>query len=99
MKDLIEVLKDYPSIKLTITAGDLMEMVDCFVSKHQAVYGGKKMPEQYASRIETSEILDVTVGTVYRYGKKGILRPTKIGGRTMYKMSEIDKILKEGGAA
>lgn len=50
-----------------------------------------KEPEEYLSRQDVAQLLQVDISTVHNYSVKGILKRYKIGQRVLYKRSEIEK--------
>jgi len=93
MGKLIELVNECPGITVSLMAGDLKEFADYFVSEAKKMYEAKQMPEQYVKRIQTAEQLGVNVSTLWRYERAKILCPVRIGGKRVYKQSDIDKIL------
>lgn len=49
---------------------------------------------EYLTREETAQLLKVSSATLATWKRKSILTPCKIGGRTLYKRSEVDKATK-----
>ena len=49
--------------------------------------------EKYLSRKTTAERLDITLPTLNKYTKKGIVTGYRVGARVLYKNSEIDGCL------
>lgn len=54
-----------------------------------------KKEEKYLTPAEASKILHVNLSTLWRYGKNGYLVPIEVGGKRLYKQSDIDKILRK----
>lgn len=52
-----------------------------------------KKPETYLTRKETAELLKVDYSTLHNWKHKGKLNPVAIGGRVLYKRSDIEKAL------
>ena len=48
--------------------------------------------ETFLKRDETAQILGVSLTTLHRWNKQGILVPVRIGGAVRYKISDIEKI-------
>jgi predicted DNA-binding transcriptional regulator AlpA len=55
------------------------------------------LPEQidFLTRNEVCKLLQITSKTLYNWGARGILMPTKIGSRIIYNKSEINEILSK----
>ncbi|MBA4408282.1 MAG: hypothetical protein C0397_02525 [Odoribacter sp.] len=50
---------------------------------------------QYATRHEVSEALHITIGTLDRLIKNQEIKAYRIGGRILFRWSEVDQALKE----
>ncbi|MBQ4519625.1 MAG: helix-turn-helix domain-containing protein [Bacteroidaceae bacterium] len=51
------------------------------------------------TREEVAELLNVTKPTLWRWEKAGYLIPKKIGKRVLYLRSEVEEMVRKGGAA
>jgi hypothetical protein len=96
MKDIIKIAEEYPSINLTVTAGELLEMVEYCVQTtrremEQLITDANT--ETYPSPDQVAKILDVDKSTLWRWRKQGYLIPIEVGGKRRYRMSDIKKIL------
>ncbi len=47
-------------------------------------------PRKYLSRAETSEQLGITLPTLAKYTKQGIIKSHRIGNRVLYKIEDIE---------
>lgn len=54
-----------------------------------------KEPEKYLSRKQVCEMLQVDMSTLHNWKHKGILVPLGIGGRVIYRRSDIEAKLIE----
>jgi len=50
--------------------------------------------ERYLTAQSVSKMLDVNLTSLWRWNKRKYLVPCKVGNKNMYKMSEINKLLK-----
>lgn len=95
---LIDLLSIQKNISITIELNDLLLFADHLIEsakkEWEAAITAKKA-ETYASPAEVSQLLHVDKSTLWRWGKTGYLLPVAIGGKRMYKQSDIDKILKK----
>jgi hypothetical protein len=96
---LVELAKQCPNVNITVTAGDLADMVT------YCVHSTRKELEQlitdastevYPSIAQVSKILDVDKSTLWRWHKQGYLVPIEVGGKRRYRMSDVKKILNGG---
>jgi len=51
------------------------------------------------TRDEVTELLNVTKPTLWRWEKAGYLIPKKVGKRVLYIRSEVEEMVRKGGAA
>lgn len=54
-----------------------------------------KTPETYLTRKETADLLKVDLSTLFNWAKKSVLTPVGLGGRVLYKRSDIEAKLIE----
>lgn len=86
------------NLKVSITVGldDLKEFADYLIAKTKRDLGeairGDKM-ETYPTPKQVSQMLNVDLTTLWRWSKRGYLKPIEIGGKRRYKMSEVRKLL------
>lgn len=52
-----------------------------------------KQNEIYLTRLETCEFLKVDQSTLFRWARRGYLMPVEVGGRRVYKKSDLKRIL------
>ena len=52
-------------------------------------------PKTYLSRVEVSKMLNVSFVTLNKWNKSGKLKAVGIGGRVLYRQSDIDKAIVE----
>jgi len=93
--DLLEILKDNPTLNITINAGQLIEAIDYAILRTKAEFEAKQEPEQYLTRKQIAEMLGVDLSTLWRWNKENYLRAVEIGGKRRYKLSEVNKILRK----
>jgi hypothetical protein len=94
--ELYDLLNDNASLNVTINAGQLIEVINYAVSKTKAEFETKQDPEQYITRKQAAQMLDVDLSSLWRWDKQGYLVPVEIGGKRRYRMSDIKKILDSG---
>ena len=54
-----------------------------------------KQPKTYLSRVEVSKMLNVSFVTLNKWNKSGKLKAVGIGGRVLYRQSDIDNAIVE----
>ncbi len=87
------------NINLTVTPADLKEFALTIVNQCRDEFKAKEQPETYHSRKETMRLLNICTTTLWDWGNKGYLVPIKVGAKSLYKHSDIQRILKQEGGA
>ena len=96
---LIALTKEVPNLTISVTLSDLFEFGEELVrnsKKQLEQIISNEAAEKYLSPMKTAELLDVTLPTLWRYGKRNYLNAIEIGGKRRYRMSDINKILGKG---
>lgn len=91
--EFFDFLQSNANLNVTINAGQLLEVVDYAISKTKAEFEQKQEPDQYLTRKQVAELLQVDLSTLWRWNKESYLNPVEIGGKRKYKLSEVNKIL------
>lgn len=93
-----DLVKSSPNVSITIGVNDL---IGCFRTaikeakdEWEAAITVKKT-EAYVSPANASEQLHVDKSTLWRWAKTGYLTPVEVGGKRLYKQSDIDNILQK----
>lgn len=53
-----------------------------------------KTEEKYFTREQVSKMFNVDNSTLHNWNKTGVLKSNKLGGKVVYKLSEIEKAIK-----
>lgn len=51
---------------------------------------------EFYNRAETANLLHITLPTLYKITKEGVINSVKIGGRVLYDAEEINRVAKNG---
>ena len=78
---------------IIVTPTDLKEFALNIIEQAQMAKA-KEEPEQYLSTNEASKTLKVSINTLWRWNKEKYLCPIKVGHRSVYKLSEITKLME-----
>ena len=73
---------------ITITPEELIQPIFDYID--QKLYQLKK-PEEYLTKQEVAEMLSIKATSVHNWTKNKILQSYRIGGRVLYKRSEIEE--------
>lgn len=96
---LSELLQANANISLTITLDDLRtfsnELIEKTKTELQAEIVAQK-DEVYLTRLEACEFLQVDQSTLFRWAKRDYLSPIEVGGKRMYRKSDLLNILNGG---
>lgn len=97
-KNIYELTKVCPDINITIRAGELLEMAEYLVKltrKELEQQIADANTETYPSPDQVAKILNVDKSTLWRWGKRGYLKPIEVGGKRRYRMSDVKQFLGE----
>ncbi|MDH8700935.1 excisionase family DNA binding protein [Dysgonomonadaceae bacterium PH5-43] len=92
------LFKENPDLNITIKIGELVEMVEYAIKLsrqelEQQVVDAKK--ETYLTRVEASKMLSVDKSTLWRWNKQKYLTHVEVGGKRLYRMSDVKQILEK----
>lgn len=93
-----DILHSGANVSITICANDLLQFANHLVKTTMDGMEAEvtaKREEVYKSPSETSELLHVDKSTLWRWAKIGYLIPIEVGGKRLYKKSDIDAILQK----
>ena len=94
----LSILKENPelanSVKLEISGADLLAFGEA-IHKRATEEKPPEKEEEYLTASELSEILKVSLVTLWSWDKKGIIKPLRIGNQKRYRKSDIEKFLQE----
>lgn len=106
LKLILECVRnaESPNVTIAVSINDLFDFGNYLIEKDkkavEKVVIADKV-ETYPSPRQVSEILHVDLSTLWRWNKRGYLKPVEIGGKRRYKMSEVNALLnpdkKKGG--
>ena len=64
---LIQDLINQPNITVSITGSQLYEFAEQILAGAKQIYEKKEMPEEYITRKQAAEMLQVTLATLWRW--------------------------------
>jgi hypothetical protein len=65
-----------------------IDLIDDYLRRQKDEVKG----ENLVSQVNASKQLCVTSSTLWRWSQKGLLHPVRIGGKVLFKQSELDKV-------
>jgi len=98
MNNIIELVKQCPEAIISVKASELMDLGRFCVSeaeKSLKQHIADASTETYLTPKKTANMLCVDSSTLWRWNKRNYLQPISVGGRRLYRKSDIDKILSE----
>ena len=95
--NIYELAQTFPNISVTIKLSELIEFGKLLIAetKRELEQQTKeKNTETYPTRKEVMNILGVSTSTLWKYKKKGLLKPLDLGGRVKYRMSDVKRCME-----
>lgn len=95
---LQEIIQSGANVSITIGTNDLLQFANHLIHStkkelESTILAKKK--EMYVTPDEASGQLHVDRSTLWRWAKNGYLIPVEVGGKRLYKQSDIDIILNK----
>jgi len=85
-------------ISITIKLDDLLQFANHLIRSVKDEFERNSIEEdKLLNATEVSRKLRINISTLWRWNKSGYLVPIEIGGKRLYKKSDIDKILNNHG--
>lgn len=100
MNNLTELLKNETNFNITIQKNDLIDFGKFMIAEYKKELEAEiiaQKAESYLTRLETADFLKVDQSCLWRWAKRGYLMPVEVGGKRMYRMSDLKRILNGGG--
>ncbi len=91
--NIFNLIENGANVAIIVTPTDLKEFALNIIEQAQMAKA-KEEPEQYLSTNEASKTLKVSINTLWRWNKEKYLCPIKVGHRSVYKLSEITKLME-----
>lgn len=94
--DIKEMIEAKANITVAIKLEDLHEYTKYIILKTKEYLEAdliEQKAEKYLTRFETCEYLKIDQSTLFRWSKRDYLKPVEVGGRRLYKMSDLTRIL------
>jgi len=83
-------------LAVTLTVGQMHDLIrTCIKEELQAIKPAKEEQAKYLTRVEACEKLHISLPTLTRYGKLGIITAKKVGNRILYIQTDIEKALSD----
>jgi len=97
--EILNLLKSDSNVNITIQKSDLLDFAKFLITETkndlEAVIIADKA-DFNVPRLEACEMLKVDQSTLFRWAKRGYLMPVEVGGKRLYKMSDLKRVLNGG---
>ena len=93
-----EIIQSGANVSITICTNDLLQFANHLIKSTKEELENTilaKQKETYVKPDEASRQLHVDRSTLWRWNKIGYLVPVEVGGKRLYKQSDIDKLLNK----
>lgn len=93
-----EIINSGANVSITIDTNDLLQFANHLIRSTKEELESTvraKNKETYVTPYEASVQLHVDRSTLWRWAKTGYLTPLEVGGKRLYKQSDIDIILNK----
>lgn len=89
---IAELIETGSGVNITVTPLELKEFALTIIDEAKAMKATER--ENYLTAKETAEKLGVTTNTLWRWQKINYLVPIKVGSKSLYKESDITKLME-----
>lgn len=95
--DVINIIKDAgPNISVTLTLKDLKQFAKELMEEVRVEVQAHADAEQTFTAKDIKEKCSISQATLWRWAKKELVHPIKVGGRVVYHKGEIINLIKKG---
>ena len=86
-------MQDNKNVQIVVNRDDLKFMFTEWIQEE--LNKRTKKQEVYLSRTKTALMLGVTLSTLWRWDKENYLTPVRVGGKVLYRESDIQKVINQ----
>lgn len=93
-----EIIQNGTNVSITVSGNDLLQFANHLIHATKEELESTilaKQKETHVTPDEASKQLHIDRSTLWRWAKSGYLRPLEVGGKRLYKQSDIDRILNK----
>lgn len=94
LEQLLGAVDINPKLSIQISGEDLVKFVNS-IKQEKPEVKEEKQAELLFTRKETAKKLHITLPTLHKYDKDGLIKSVRIGRRVLYSETEILNALKE----
>ncbi len=92
-----KILELGDNVTIAVSGADLKEFGMSLIAEAKSLQP-QQPTERYLSAEEVCQMLNVSANTLWRWNRDGYLRSIKVGRKSMYRLSDLNK-LREGEGA
>ena len=99
MQAILNLLNSDANFNITIQKSDLLNFAKFLINETKTQLEAEVFAQQnesYLTRLETCDFLKVDQSTLFRWSKRNYLNPVELGGKRVYRMSDLKRILNGG---
>lgn len=89
-----ELIKTGANVQVVVTLADLKEFALNVVAETMAAKEAEKKQEKYLTPDDVADMVGVSKNTLWRWERDKYLIPIKVGRKSRYKLSDVNKILE-----
>jgi len=93
-----EMIKNGSDALFVVSGADLREFFSELVAEAAEVQKQQVKDDILMSASEVCEALEISANSLWRWGKTGYLRGSKVGRKTFYHKADVDALLRGKGA-
>ena len=93
----IEQLIKTGNVTLAVSAADLKEFGLALIAEAAASKDQDQSEETMMPADEVCKVLGISANSLWRWGRTGYLRGSKVGRKVIYRKSDVDALLKGKG--
>lgn len=96
--DITKLIESGQNISVTVTAKDLKQFADTIITEACSKLERSLVEDRTESLMTIDQVavkLGVSRMTLYRWDKSNYLRTIEVGGEKRYRLSDINKIIKQ----
>ena len=87
-----EIISCGASVTVAVTPTDLKEFALYLIDEAKKMAKADDRQETYLTAKEAAERLNVSANTLWRWRKENYLVPSKVGNKSYYKLSDIERL-------
>lgn len=93
--EVLQTLQNNPQTLVLLTGAQLREFALAIIEETtQAIEQARTGDNDLMTSADVRDQLKISVSTLWRYTRAGLLRPIKTGGRNLFRRSDVQKLIE-----